>query len=62
MIGGQSIGGPKDPPRNIGMKDMGGLNQSTINGRRGALRGIKAREIRRVIEACAFFHDENKGK
>jgi hypothetical protein len=31
------------------MKDMGGLNQSTINGRMGALRGIKAREIRRVM-------------
>ena len=49
MIGRQSIGGPKDLPRNIGMKDMGGLNQSTINGRMGAHRGIKAREIRRVM-------------
>ena len=50
MIGGPSTGGPKDPPRDIGMKDMGGLNQSTKNGRRGDLRGKKAREIRRTEE------------
>jgi hypothetical protein len=50
IIGGQSIGGPKGPPRNIGIKDMGGLNQSTIIGGIEELPGIKAGEIRRVME------------
>ena len=48
MIGGQSTGGPKDPPRHIGIKDIRRLNQSTINGRMGDLQGIKAREISEV--------------
>ena len=43
MIGGESIGGPKDPLRHIGMK--GELDQDPITGRRGALPGIVAGEI-----------------
>jgi len=44
MIGGQSIGGPKDTPRPIGMKDMGGGNRNMINGRMGGPPGQEAGE------------------
>jgi hypothetical protein len=44
MIGGQSTGGPKDTPRPIGMKDMGGGNRNMINGRMGDLPGQEAGE------------------
>lgn len=48
MIGEQSIGGPKDPPRNIGIKARGRVNRDTLNGRTGNLQGIKARETNKL--------------
>ena len=58
MIGGRSIGGPKGLPLHIGIKDMGGINQNTINGRMGDLPGIKAREISEMEGEgrSRFFH------